>query len=252
MEVQISAEIINVLENELKQYEESIVDVLIQYTDFKNLDLSDLANDGFFYNSDDRGVAFVDSLRGHLHKKDIDYDISLWIINKWGGIGSFKNNETNENRINKFFSELKKRKLTTELFGIISSLSKIASFADHEKYFVYDSRVVYTLNWLILKNNLNNPVFFPMPESRNAKLLYFDLNTLINLAYMSDVTYGNRKNEMYLSPQKAYFIYCDLVRELNRRLFPTYKPYYLEMLLFTIADTIIFDEIKSSVSIKII
>ncbi|MGP9668408.1 hypothetical protein ACT3TV_09865, partial [Psychrobacter sp. AOP31-A1-22] len=55
-----------------------------------------------------------------------------------------------------FKQELKLKKLSKKNFETISSLSKVASFLDPEKYFIYDARVAYSLNWLILKYENKN------------------------------------------------------------------------------------------------
>jgi len=251
MKLELRNNIVDVLEKELACYKDSILEVLNGYTDFEKLDISELSKMGFLHEGTKKGTAFIDGLRSFFHKKDIDFETSLWIITKWGGIGSFKDNQANKDRIIKLGSGLEKRKFTKDLFGVISSLSKIASFLNHDEYFVYDSRVIYSLNWLILKGNIKEPLFFPMPESRSSKLTLFDLDTIIHLFYKDDIEKPGFKKSLFVNTNDAYFVYCDLIKELNNRLFPDHKPYYLEMLLFVIADTTIFDELKSSVQIKI-
>jgi hypothetical protein len=76
--------------------------------------------------------------------------IDFWIINNWGGIRGFKQNNRNVEKIKQYKKQLEKRKLTKECFSTISSLSKVSSFLDPENFVIYDSRVIYTLNWLIL------------------------------------------------------------------------------------------------------
>ena len=120
-----------------------------------------------------------------------------------------------------------------------------------EEYFVYDSRVIYSLNWLILKNNIPNAQFFPMPASRSSKLTLFDLNTIINLFYKENITNDKYTGELFFDTKNAYFLYCDLIKELSKELFPDLKPYYLEMLLFVIADNQIFDDLKFTVQVTI-
>jgi hypothetical protein len=246
-----SLEILDYLKNELIKYEKNILECLDNYPSLEKLDVSIPKKIGFIFNGEQKGLQFIDTLRSFFHRKQIDDECKLWIINKWGGIGSFKNSESNLQRIKKFETALSKKKLTIDLFSVISSLSKVASFYDNVNYFVYDSRAVYTLNWLILKNDLNNPVFFPMPDSRSKKLTLFDLNTLINMKYQESIQEENWKSNLFLNSGDAYFIYCDLIKELNTKLFPNQKPYHLEMLLFIIADNIIFKELKSSIELKI-
>jgi len=251
MKEQLRNEIVDILAEELAAYKDSMLDLLENYTDFESLSTEDLHADGFVFEGSKKGMRFIDELRSFFHKKNIHYETSLWIITKWGGIGSFKNNTANEIKINNLEYALSKRMFNKASFSVISSLSKIASFFNHEEYFVYDSRVIYTLNWLILKNKLLTPQFFPMPDSRSSKLTLFDLTTIINLSYKNEIENEVWKKNLYLGPQDAYFIYCDLIKELNKRLFPNHKPYYLEMLLFVIADNVIFNELKSSLTLNI-
>ncbi|WP_291123613.1 hypothetical protein [Flavobacterium sp. UBA6046] len=251
MTTELSSDVISTLKQELRLYQENMNDVLNNYTDFESLDISAISKDGFKFEGTKKGTSFIDKLRTFFHKKNIDYPTSLWIINKWGGIGSFKDSELNKQRISKFESGLKKRKLSKDLFSVISSLSKIASFMNSEEYFVYDSRVIYSLNWLILKNNIPNAKFFPMPESRSKILTLFDLNTIINLFYMENITNDEYTSKLFFDTKNAYFLYCDLIKELSKELFPDLKPYYLEMLLFVIADNQIFDDLRSTVQLTI-
>ena len=174
--------------------------------------------------------------------------LNYWIINTWGGIKSFKKNEKNDFKIGTFENQLVKKKLTKDTFGTISSLSKIASFIDPDNFSIYDSKVIYTLNWLILttENDLN---FFPMPTGRNKVLVDFDLNTIIHLTHLKQY---EEKKEIYVNYQVAYFEYCDLLKNLSKEIFGiNSKPYELELLLFTISDKEIFDELKTKTKIEI-
>lgn len=242
--------IVDLLETQLRPFQENILDILELYTDFESLDMSTMPDAAFKFVGK-QGVEFIDGLRGFFHLKKIEYETALWIINRWGGIGSFKDNDRNKARIDKLQIALPKRVFTKESFSVVSSLSKVASFMNHEEYFVYDSRVIYSLNWLILKAKLKEPQFFPMPEGRGTKLTMFDLQTIINLYYKDNILDKEWKSKTFIDPKHAYFVYCDLIKKLSKRIFPAYKAYYLEMLLFVIADRQIFDELKSTVQLSI-
>jgi hypothetical protein len=251
MSLKVNSNILNALENELTRYKDTITEILSTYTDFKDLDISVLSDKGFTFQGGKKGTMFIDELRTHFNKTNIDYDTSLWIINKWGGIGSFKDNITNSERIRKLEKGLQNRELSKDSFSVISSLSKIASFLNNEEYFVYDSRVIYSINWLILKNRIPDAKYFPMPESRSNKLTLFDLDTIITLFHKASYPNGILKKNLFIESKTAYFIYCDLIKELNKRLFPSLKPYYLEMLLFSIADNDIFNSLSTKVNLTI-
>lgn len=180
------------------------------------------------------------------HMKDIlENDLTLeshyWIIQKWGGISSFKYNEINSVKIQKFIEELRKKKLTKSSFNVISSFSKIASFMEYESYVIYDSRVIYSLNWLLLKHT-NIKELFPQPSGRNKELAKYDLNTIISLL---------DKNYSYKTHENAYFEYCELIKKLSSEIYEPDKPYKLEMLLFMIAPEIIVNDVKSTIKIEL-
>lgn len=174
-----------------------------------------------------------------------DEELNSWIIKDWGGIHNF--NTENQDRIRKYKLELDKGKLMKKSFETISSLSKLSAFYEPEKYVIYDSRVIYSLNWLLLKTNNTQYRFFPMPESRNAELRKYDLNTLINLINSEKET-----DKLYYNENEAYFMLCELVKKLSEKVFKDKEhPYYLEMLLFHIADRNILAEIKAKVKVSL-
>lgn len=180
--------------------------------------------------------------RNHIDQEQIDF----WIINKWGGIRGFKSNKRNVEKIKKFKEEIKNGKLSLESFGTISSLSKIASFLEPDNYVIYDSRVIYALNWLILtceNSNGINQKYFPIPNGRNKKINDFDLKTILNLVHLEEYL---KEDDLFLASQNAYFEFCDFVKIAGREIFgDSSKPFELEMLLFALADQEIFQDLKS-------
>jgi hypothetical protein len=187
------------------------------------------------------------------YKNTIDQtNLDFWVINTWGGIRSFKKNERNIEKVKKFKKQITNKRLSKDTFSTISSLSKIASFIDPDNFVIYDSRVIYTLNWLLLtcenKNEFKVP-YFPMPTGRNKKITDFDLNTIINLSHIDH--YSNN-NSTYVSEQLAYFKYCDFIKTISKLVYgEDAKPYELEMLLFVIADKEIFEDVKDKLKISI-
>ncbi len=140
---------------------------------------------------------------------------------------------------------MKIKKLSKENFETISSLSKVASFLDPDKYFIYDARVAYSLNWLILKyenKNVINHKYFPMPNSRNKSLVNFDIQTILNIVHAKEL---NEFSDIYLKPQEAYHAYCNLISRIAEQIYSgTKSAYLIEMLLFIIADQEILAEVK--------
>ena len=176
--------------------------------------------------------------------------IDFWIVNNWGGIRGFKPNERNVEKVRRFKKQLEKRKLSLDCFSTISSLSKISSFIDPENFVIYDSRVIYTLNWLILTCENQNGFkkkYFPMPSGRNKIIANFDMNTIVNISHISEY---DENTELYVSQQNAYFQFCDFIKTNTELIYgENSKPYELEMLLFTLADKEIFEELKERIKI---
>ena len=176
--------------------------------------------------------------------------IDFWIVNNWGGIRGFKPNERNIEKVRRFKKQLEKRKLSLDCFSTISSLSKIASFIDPENFVIYDSRVIYTLNWLILTCENQNGFkkkYFPMPSGRNKIIANFDMNTIVNISHISEYV---ENTELYVSQQNAYFEFCDFIKINTQFIYgENSKPYELEMLLFTLADKEIFEDLKERIKI---
>ena len=184
--------------------------------------------------------------------------LCLWIIKDWGGINGVDDSSTLE-LIQEFLSK------TEPSFNRIASTSKVGSFMFPEKHFIYDSRVAYALNWIILSENAGNR-FFPIPEGRNSKMLAFDMNVLIRLKNidfyksteiegLNNRLYINNKDKItYVSTKKAYFEMSRLIQTISRQLWTDEKSdvlYYTEMLLYSIADREIFNDITDRIRIEI-
>ncbi len=194
-------------------------------------------------------------LRKFKDEKSTFYDLSNWIIQDWGGINASL--ESNKKIIDDY--------LRGEIsFDRISSSSKIASFMYPEHYIIYDSRVAYTLNWIILSEEAGN-MFFPIPEGRNAKMSAFEMNVLIRLKNVNKyfpkekidrLFINNIDKSIFIPKKEAYSILNALVKKISKLLWQEEKNkqsnlYFTEMLLFSIADTEIFNEIVQSLQLNI-
>jgi hypothetical protein len=184
-------------------------------------------------------------LKEHLApvlKQDNALTVHYWLIQRWGGIGSFKKNDKNDARISKFKKEIQKGKLTVSSFDRLSSLSKLSSFWEPAEYAIYDSRAVFSLNWIIFRYSKDKQLF-PQPLGRNEEILKYDLETLFRLSGI---------DHQYRSKKTAYHEYCSLLRKLSEQIYgPGMRPYRAEMLLFVAAETKIIDDIKRSVTVTI-
>ncbi|MCF2518522.1 hypothetical protein [Dyadobacter sp. CY351] len=168
-----------------------------------------------------------------LATKPLHYPLLFWIIREWGGIRAFKTSEKenaqNVVKINEFYVRISTLKpLSSGLFRVISSLSKLASFWKPSDFTIYDNRAVYTLNYLIFKANEAGEAikYFPIPGgSRNKMISEKPIELLIN-----QELHANYHNE-----DVAYFEYCKLIQSLNTVLYPNFpqEPFRTEMLLFS-------------------
>lgn len=183
--------------------------------------------------------------------------LSLWIIKDWGGIKGSKKAP----KIDDYHSPDKLP------FKRIASSSKVAAFMHPEQCIIYDSRVAYSLNWILLAEKAND-TFFPMPEGRNTKMNAFDVDVLIRQKnierYQADdiETLSNRRyihnkdKQLYIDDDKAYATLNQLIKSVHQGLWKndkekTDKLYYTEMLLFSIADREIFVDITQRLSLNI-
>ena len=174
-------------------------------------------------------------------QNDLNLTNHYWIIQEWGGIKSLKQNDRNDEKIKKFKKQLDSGELTKEIFSLISSFSKLASFINPNEYAIYDSRAIYSLNWLLF-NFTNEEELYPQPSGRNPKLSQYDLPTIVRLS---------KKGNTYKSHKTAYQDYCNLLKKLSKKIYNDEKPYKVEMLLFIIAPTIIIECIKEKTKLTI-
>jgi len=243
---------------QLKQYAHEI-DLSARYNwDFDRTFLDTIPEvhgqiDEEFQNSFERNVdlKFVlsDYFRTTPHNVD---DLHFWIINEWGGIRNFKNTSANRSKIQNFKNQIQNGRLTRATFSTISSLSKLSSFWDCKNFVIYDSRVIYALNWLILKMAQERR-YFPTPSGRNEIIANYDIDTIVRLYHLRMAN----TDELYYSYKDAYIQYCQLMKDWSIHLWDgehaTRKeyPFYLEMLLFCISDKEIFADMKDSVNLAI-
>lgn len=181
-------------------------------------------------------------LKNHIND---DEKFKKWIVTKWGGINNLPSN-------------LMEKEIDDNLdFDSISSFSKVASFIDCEKYAVYDSRVAFTLNWLIFINHWHEKdggkmKFFRQPDGRNGKMQKHNQETIFNIKYEN----YDENDEFYYKKRETYHKYCKLLREtcaFGKSSFK-YKSFKdnisvgaLEMCLFSIAAK---DSRKGSIKTK--
>lgn len=184
--------------------------------------------------------------------------IFKWIVQKWGGI-NVKDEEKLYTSVVSFLEQNTSPKKLS--FDSIASVTKVLSFIDPERYIIYDARVAYSVNWILLKTGASK-LFFPMPESRNSKLNAIDISTLIRLSNVNNYSrnigtnrmISNADKEVFIGKAMAYTTLCDLIMKVNDRLWEDDRkkyPFYTEMLIFSLADTNIFSDILESCNFNI-
>ena len=213
-------------------------------------------------NNYQREVTLKYILPKYLDLNHSEYKIAInWIIQEWGGIKtgskiSLEQYHTLENC----------RALGSLPFDRIASFSKPAAFMSPEKCIIYDSRVAYSLNWILLSAGVKHK-FFPIPEGRNSKMIAFDMNVLIHLAHKQNYISANpteenklfisqRDKEIYIDKNSAYYELNHLIKEVSRELWKGDSEkqnnlFYTEMLLFSIADTHIIQDIIKRTTLQI-
>jgi len=186
-----------------------------------------------------RNVYLKENL-AQLLEHDHELTIHYWIIREWGGIRAFQVGDRNNQLIRTFKKEVGRGRLTGTTFGRISSLSKLSSFWEPEKYAIYDSRAIFSLNWLIFRH-CKYKQLFPQPPARSV-ISKYDTQTLFRF---SKTDYEHR------SDTTAFHDYCSLLQDLSEQVYNNRRPYYIEMLLFLAAPNYIIGDIENSVTVII-
>ena len=235
----------NMMEKVIQQIKENF---LAEYLDPKNDTWEDILASSPVTISDDiltnreKQIMLKHKLSEKMaHERSLDID--YWIIRDWGGIKGFRKSPENNDLLERLPDFLADGKLPKEVFERISSFSKVASFLNPKLYAIYDSRVIFSLNWLIFKNYGNSKKLFPQPVGRNTNLAKYHLDTVFELS---------GKKVEYHNGEDAYHEYCSLMRHFSQELFQNAnKPYETEMLLFQIAPDAIIEDIKNSIRLSI-
>ena len=125
--------------------------------------------------------------------------------------------------------ELSENNLSYNTYSRISSLSKLFSFYDPGKYFILDSRVALTINYLICKHETGD-LYIPFkPYKSKGNKVKIALEK-----YNGEV--------MFVNLGQAYIAYNSLILSIFKDIFiPNLlpeKPEIIEMAIFSIAKDI--------------
>lgn len=192
------------------------------------------------------------------NKNEIDTlkRIFEWIVHDWGGIRNGRNNI--DSLYQRVINAIQNENLN---FKRIASTSKILSFFRPSDHIIYDSRVAYSLNTIMLLFDASDK-YFPVPKTTNTKIDAFNIEVLIRLKHKPN-DYRRAESKKLISEAdkilffpvgEAYSIIKDTIQEINKRIYENDPPkanypFYTEMLLFGIADTLIYDEIFNNVKV---
>lgn len=192
------------------------------------------------------------------NESDTLKQIFEWTVHDWGGI------RNGRNKIDNLY-EMGVEAIETEnlKFKRIASTSKILSFFKPTHHIIYDSRIAYSLNTIMLLVDASDK-YFPVPAGTNSKMNAFNIEVLIRLKYKpnaylrsgSKKLISNADKTLFFNENEAYSIIKDTIQKINKSIYiddqdKADKPFYTEMLLFGIADTFIYDLIFRNVNVEI-
>lgn len=192
----------------------------------------------------EQNKSLKENLKKYFKSPDFEQNkLSLinYIINTWGGIQEIKEDEKSGKKVNRkelIFDDIAsvKQSSTDQIdnMGIsgdyISSRSKVLSFLAPEKYVICDSRVIFSLNWLLFITRTKEQfVQFSKLEPRNKTCKAYSLSYLLEKYNLQTAEEKTRYREFI-------DVIKDLTDELKKKQGNVWEIYCTEMLLFQIAD----------------
>jgi len=207
------------------------------------------------------GLKFIVTLGLNDEEKDKEL-IAKWIIKTWGGI-----TRISDSSIKDIVENINSKEYS---FEKISSWSKVHSFKNIDTDVIYDSRVIYSVNWLLLHLD-NDSKFFLQPKGRNIRLITFPVSAIINFknTNLIDISKQGSKafEEIYLKENEVYvkykeFVsllnaelwsdeYIDLTKLIGKKIYLREYSFFTELLLFNMADDVIVDDVRKSIFIDL-
>lgn len=176
--------------------------------------------------------------------------LATYFIKDWGGIAKISDAREIVSRFNPVaFSEA----LCRADFGFkkISSWSKWLSVVCPKWACIYDTRVAYSLNAINYISGSKHKIF-PMPDGRNTQINILDVTTLLLSRKLSVADSSEPKairKSHFVSESAAYETYTEVIHNVHSLLWGSSAPcQFSEMLLFSLADTHIYEDLFGVVS----
>ncbi len=176
--------------------------------------------------------------------------LAIYFIKDWGGIANIRDVREIVSRFNPVaFSEA----LCKADFGFekISSWSKWLSVVCPKWACIYDTRVAYSLNAINYISGSKHKIF-PMPDGRNSRINILDVTTLLLSRKLSAADSSEPKTirkSHFLSEPATYETYTEVIHNVHSLLWDSSQScQFSEMLLFSLADTHIYEDLLGVVS----
>jgi len=176
--------------------------------------------------------------------------LATYFIKDWGGIAKVSDVRAIVVRFNPVaFSETP----CNADFGFkrISSWSKWISVVCPKWACIYDTRVAYSLNAINYISGARHKIF-PMPDGRNTQINILDVTTLLLSKKLSAADSSEPKTireSHFIGESVAYKSYIDIIHNVSSLLWAGSVPcQFTEMLLFSLADTHIYEDLFAVVS----
>jgi hypothetical protein len=190
--------------------------------------------------------------------------IGEWILVDWGK--TWKKKGVHKEQLPKYRELAKDEKGEKGPFDGIASWSKWLAFKYPQYHVIYDARVIYSINWLLLNAGARRG-FFQFPPGRNTVMALLDYRLLLFRRCLGDEAVirlldkdikgredGDREKSgfqtqleqnLFASSEDTYEQYRRLVQRLAKSIHPddNFGMTKIEMLLFAIADRSIAKEV---------
>lgn len=192
-------------------------------------------------NQFEKNKLLKEELQKYFNSPDFEQnkiELINYIVKTWGGIQGLRREETYK-EIERDIASAKQsstdRVREMRISGdYIPSRSKVLSFLNPKEYVICDSRVVFSLNWLLFITRTKEQfVQFSKLEPRNKTCKAYTLSSLLekySLQPAEEKTQYKTQYREFIEVIKA------LTDELKEKQGDDWKIYCTEMLLFQIAD----------------